>query len=128
VRRTLVTELFDLWLASDGLDLHAYQPPILAPASASSRGSRHLLACPVARWHATHGGAVTNLWHQEVELAEPVVRVLLRHLDGTRSLDALEDDAASVLADRSSQTIGTDGEEIVRAGVDLLARAGLLVG
>ena len=104
----LHAELLDLWLATGAIDLHVYEPPLGDGASARA------LACPVARWHARHGGAVTNRWHQEVALEEPLLRRVLALLDGSR-------DAAAVA--RDARCTDEDATAAVRA----LAAAALLV-
>lgn len=125
LRATLVRELFDLWLASDGLDLHAFEPPMT-----TSPGERPE-ACPVARWHAANGGSITNRWHHEVRLEEPIVTYLLGRLDGTRTIADLAVEAKAALARGPSSPAPVGPRELeglVRGAVDLLANAGLLVG
>lgn len=100
-------ELFDLWLSTGGIDLHVHEPPLGDGHSARPE------ACPVARWHALHGGTITNRWHQEVALADPVLRRALALLDGTRTAD----DLAGALGDAA----------VARASIAALARAALLV-
>lgn len=100
-------ELLDLWLSTGGVDLHVYEP-----ALGDGRFARPE-ACPVARWHALHGGTITNRWHQEVVLSDPVLRRVLPLLDGTRTAD----DLVALLGDAG----------IVRASLAALARAALLV-
>jgi SAM-dependent methyltransferase len=95
----LATELADLWLAGIGVDLHAREPILTAAVSS------HPVACPVARWHAVHGGPITNRWHQEVVLPEQVVRDVLGSLDGGRST----------------------ADPVVTASLVLLARSALLI-
>jgi hypothetical protein len=80
-RAALARELFDLWLATGALDLHVHEPALVVTAG------KRPLACPVARWHAVHGGAVTNRWHQEVRLDETPLRRVLAVLDGTRTME-----------------------------------------
>jgi SAM-dependent methyltransferase len=104
----LRSELFDLWLATGAVDLHAHEPPLADGTSARPT------ACPVARWHALHGGPVTNRWHQEVRLDEPQLRAVLGRLDGTRTVADVARDAACP-------------EAVVRAAVSALAAAALLV-
>jgi hypothetical protein len=116
----LAGELKDLWLASLGIDLHAREPEIASTVSSSP------LACPVARWQAAHGGPITNRWHQEVVLAEPVSRAVLARLDGHTSHLEL---AALVRAstpdlDRSAASVV---DSLLQAILDLLARSALLV-
>jgi hypothetical protein len=100
-------ELFDLWLSTGGIDLHVHEPTL--GDGLSSRPE----ACPVARWHAVHGGTITNRWHQEVVLSDPVLRRVLSMLDGTRTVD----DVGASLGQ----------PEIARASLQAIARAGLLV-
>jgi SAM-dependent methyltransferase len=96
-------EILDLWLLTGALDLVSHEPPI-GSTSPCPRG------CPVARWHAAHGGPITNRRHHEVVLVEPLVRAVLARLDGTQSIDAL------------AREMG----DLVRAAVELLARSALL--
>jgi SAM-dependent methyltransferase len=100
-------ELFDLWLSTGGIDFHAHEPSLGDGLSARPE------ACPVARWHAVHGGTITNRWHQEVVLADPLLRRVLSMLDGTRRAD----DVGAALG----------RPEIARASLQALARAALLV-
>ena len=100
-------ELFDLWLATGAVDLHAHEPSI-GDATRS-----HPLACPVARWHATHGGPVTNRWHQEVRLDGAPLRAVLAVLDGTRTMPAVAHAVGCTL-------------EVARASVEAIAAAALL--
>ena len=108
-RVRLRTELFDLWLATGAVDLHVHEPPLGDGASARPVG------CPVARWHAAHGGPITNRWHQQVELADAPLRPILSRLDGTRTVDEAARDA------------GCSGE-LAAAAVAALAASALLVG
>jgi SAM-dependent methyltransferase len=115
----LAAELFDLWLASGALDLHVHAPPLAAPA-----GERPL-GCPVARWHAAHGGPLTNRWHQEVRLEDAVSRWVLARLDGTRT-------AADVARELRGEPLGralTDAEAhaLLAAVFEQLRRSALLV-
>jgi hypothetical protein len=83
------------------------------------------MACALARWHAAHGGAITNAWHQEVRLDDPLLRVVLARLDGSRSTGDLARElgesgpAASLDADARLQ--------LARAAVEVLSSAALLV-
>jgi SAM-dependent methyltransferase len=99
-------ELFDLWLATCAIDPHVHEPPLAAAPSGRP------VACPVARWHAAHGGPVTNLWHHEVVLVDEPVRALLAALDGTRT---------------AAELAGSLGS-YVRAGLRLLADSALILG
>jgi Predicted methyltransferase regulatory domain len=76
---TLALELFDVWLATGGLDFR-----VDAPAIVSSPDDRPT-ACLLARWHARHGGTVTSRLHQEVLVPDAIVRWVLARLDGTRT-------------------------------------------
>jgi SAM-dependent methyltransferase len=102
-------ELFDLWLATGALALHAHEPTL-----AIVTGERPL-ACPVARWHAAHGGAITNHWHEEVRLEEAPLRRVLALLDGTRTAGELAAAAGG-------------SADMARASIEALAAAALLVG
>jgi SAM-dependent methyltransferase len=117
----LRAELFDLWLASGAVDLHVREPRLRGTLGAD----RHPLACALARWHAAHGGAITNAWHQEVRLDDPLLRVVLARLDGTRSTG----DLARELGE-SGHTASLDAGarlELAQAAVEALASAALLV-
>jgi SAM-dependent methyltransferase len=104
----LQKELFDLWLATGALELHTREPAIaVIPGDCP-------LACPVARWHALHGGAVTNRWHHEVRLADPVLRRVLALLDGRRTIDDVARAAGCAV-------------DTVRVSVAALAAAALLL-
>lgn len=117
---SLTGELLDVWLATSAIDLHVHEPPL-----AAAPGERPL-ACHVARWHAAHGGAVTNRWHQEVRIDDRVLRWTLARLDGARSAADL---ARELRRERFSAGI-TDPEleSVVRASLEQLAAAALLVG
>jgi SAM-dependent methyltransferase len=105
--QVLSEELFDLWLSTGALDFHVHEPTLGDGLSARPE------ACPVTRWHAVHGGTITNRWHQEVVLSDPVLRRVLSMLDGTRTVD----DVGAALGQR----------EIARASLQAVARAALLV-
>ena len=101
-------ELFELWLATGAVDLHAHEPALaVAP-------TERPLACPVARWHAHHGGAVTNRWHQEVRLDDALLRRVLSLLDGAHTL-------ADIAAAAGCSA------EVARASLEALAAAALVV-
>jgi SAM-dependent methyltransferase len=101
-------ELFDLWLATGALDLHAHE------AAFTVTPGECPLACPVARWHALQGGAVTNRWHQEVRLEQPTLRRVLGLLDGSRRVEDI-----AVAAGCPT--------EVARASVEALAESALVV-
>jgi SAM-dependent methyltransferase len=101
-------ELFDLWLATGALDLHVHEPTLaVAP-------TERPVACPVARWHALHGGPLTNRWHQEVRLDDAPLRRVLGLLDGTRTVTEVA-------------TAAGCSAEVARASVEALAAAALVV-
>jgi len=102
-------ELFDLWLATGAVDLHAYEPAL------GDGTSPRPIACPVARWHAKAGGPITNRWHQEVVLDDARLRTALALLDGTRTIGDIARDAHGPI-------------EIARGSVAALSAAALLVG
>jgi hypothetical protein len=118
-RASLRGELFDLWLATGAIDLHTFEPPL---AGADAERPR---ACPVARWHAVHGGTLTNRWHHEVRLPDRALVVLLGCLDGSRDAAA----ARQALRDAFPQADVTDDQldGVVRAGLERLASVALLV-
>lgn len=109
-------ELFDLWLATDALDLHVHTPA-LADGSAERP-----LACAVARWHAVHGGAITNRWHHEIVLDDELARAVLARLDGTKSI---ADIARELVAHDAPND--PDAESAVRGIVSMLASLSLIV-
>jgi Predicted methyltransferase regulatory domain len=105
----LAVETRDLWLAIDGIDLHDFAPPFDLTVTDKPK------ACPLARFLARTRQRITNRWHQEVVLREPVVHDVLAQADGSRSVAEL---ARIVSAD----------EELVRASLVVLAKSALLVG
>jgi SAM-dependent methyltransferase len=114
----LAEELYALWLATPGIDLHTCEPEFTTTVSDRPRTSA------VARWHAIEGGPVTNVWHQEVVLPDPIVRFLLGRLDGKTSLRELTRSVAS----RSEGRVSEEGARgIVDASLASLARAALLL-
>jgi SAM-dependent methyltransferase len=117
----LQTEVFDLWLATGAIDLHVREPRLRSGGD----GDHPPEACALARWHAAHGGAITNRWHQEVQLDDPLLRALLARLDGARSID----DLARELGE-TGPTASLDADsrrQLTRAGVEALASAALLI-
>lgn len=107
-------ELFDLWLATQALDLHVHAPTIADGSSDRPRAS------PVARWHAAHGGAITNLWHHEVVLEDDITRWVLARLDGTCT-------RAELAHDLVSQDGRAQPKALVRDVIAQLASLALLV-
>jgi SAM-dependent methyltransferase len=119
MRGALAGELFEVWLAAGGLELHAYEPALRTDVAILPRAS------PVARWRAANGGPITNVWHEEVRLAEPVVRFLLGRLDGTRDLAALVTDARAAVA--GAPLTEEELRSLVQGALALLASSALLV-
>ncbi len=117
----LAAELFELWIASPGIDLHLREPDFTTAVSGAP------CAGAVARWHAIEGGPVTNAWHQEVLLPEPVMRFVLGRLDGKTTTEEL----VQAVTERASGAVSVaraDAVAVVRASLDELAKAALLVG
>ncbi|HEX4447261.1 MAG TPA: hypothetical protein VH044_11015, partial [Polyangiaceae bacterium] len=82
------------------------------------------IACPVARWHAAHGGPITGRLHQEVLVPDAIVRWVLARLDGTRTQADLARDARSM-----GGASGISDDELTRvvaASLDRLAACALL--
>jgi SAM-dependent methyltransferase len=107
-------ELFDLWLATQALDLHLHAPTIADGAAERPR------ACPIARWHAEHGGAITNRWHHEVILEDDIARWVLARLDGTRT-------QGDLVRELVSQDGRAEPKALVRDVIAELASLALLV-
>jgi SAM-dependent methyltransferase len=116
---TLARALAELWVTCPGLDLHEREPELVTTVSPHPRASA------VARWHAIEGGPVTNVWHQEVALAEPVVRFILGRLDGKATVD---DVVRSVCEREGAKVSRAEARALVDASLELLARSALLVG
>ena len=68
---------------------------------------------------------VTNVWHQEVALAEPIVRFILGQLDGTRTVTEL---TRLVRDHEQTQLSDAETSAVVEGALQLLARAAVLVG
>ncbi len=120
-------ELFDVWLATQAIDLHLHSPVI---ADGSSERSR---ACPIARWHAAHRGAITNRWHHEVVLKDDIAKWVLARLDGTRTADDLARELVGGDLARPAQGFARPAQEsepraLVRGVIAQLASLALLVG
>jgi SAM-dependent methyltransferase len=110
--------LFDLWLAGAGVDLHVREPALAAGVSRSPTAN------PVARWHALEGGPITNAWHHEVALAEPVVAFVLSRLDGQTDVARL----AVAVRDRAAGRLTLEeASHVATASLALLAQSALLV-
>jgi SAM-dependent methyltransferase len=117
--RALGSELFDLWLATGTLDLYDHDLAVRSEA-----GERPV-ACPVARWHALHGGVVTNRLHHEVLVPDAVVRWVLGRLDGTRTQRDLVREARAL--DANAAVTDAELEPLVSACLDRLLACGLVV-
>ncbi len=112
----LAAELFDLWLATGSLD------PLVDPPALAAAGG--LVACPVARWHAAHGGVVTNRLHQEVAMPDAIVRWVLARLDGTRTQGDLVREARSL--DGAGATSDLELRQVIDASLERLAACALV--
>lgn len=111
-------DLFDLWLATGAIDLHAHEPALGDGRSPRPR------ATALARWRAATEGPITNLWHQEVRLEDRVVRDVLCRLDGSRSLGDL---ARELATEGPAATLDAPARlQLVRASVATLAASGLI--
>jgi len=119
-RRELASELFDLAIATGALDLYDHDLAVRSEAPARP------VACPVARWHAQHGGVVTSRLHHEVLVPDAIVRWVLARLDGTRTPRDLAREARSL--DASAALTDAELGGLVKASVDRLVACGLVVG
>ncbi len=117
--RALASELFELWLATGTLDLTAHDVEVR-----SSAGERPI-ACPVARWHARHGGVITNRLHEEVLVPDLFVRWVLGRLDGSRTRRDLVREARAL--DASAMATDSELDLLVSASVDRLLACSLVV-
>ena len=117
----VASELFELWIAGAGVDLHLREPELVSTVSRRPRAS------PVARWHAIEGGPVTNAWHQEVLLPDTVVRFVLGRLDGETTTEMLAR-AVRERAREGERVSEVEALSLVEASLAILAKAGLLVG
>jgi SAM-dependent methyltransferase len=89
------------------------------PHAAAEAGPRPAAFAP-ARWQAAHGTMVTNLYHEPIELNDPVMLQLLALLDGTRSRDQLLQSAGPAFA-------GAQGPTLLKQALGRFAHAALLV-
>ena len=106
VGRSLGMSLLRLYVSSRLIELHATPPAFTVVVS------ERPVASPLARLQARESTDVTNLRHEPVRLGD-AERVLLAHLDGTRS----RDEVLALVNDRST------GEAVL----DQFARRALLV-
>jgi SAM-dependent methyltransferase len=120
LREALRRDLLELWLASGAIDLVTRDVRVAGPADVGAS----LRASPLARWHAAHGGAITNAWHEEVRLDDPVLRTVLTLLDGRRSLDDVTRDLRA--AGPTATLAPGECARLVDASVRSLAAVALL--
>ena len=106
VGRSLGMSLLRLYMSSRIIELHATPPTFTVVVSGRP------VASPLARLQARDTTDVTNLRHEPVRLGD-AERVLLAHMDGTRS----RDEVLAMVNDRST------GEAVL----DQFARRALLV-
>jgi SAM-dependent methyltransferase len=118
-RGSLRDELFELWLATGAVELRTFEPALAGAHAPRPR------ACPVARWHAVHGGSITNRWHHEVRVLERPLLVLLALLDGARDPVGVRQALREAFAPAAVSDAELDA--LVRAGLERLASAALLV-
>ena len=110
----LVAEAF----VADEVILHVHPPPITETALERPRAS------PVACWQARRGGAIANLEHEPLQIADAEPRALLALLDGTRDRAALDAAVGAALGVDEPQARRRRIDEYVRQ----FARLGLLIG
>jgi SAM-dependent methyltransferase len=115
----LAAELFDVWLATASLDVLA------APTVFSTVAGERPVACPLARWQAGHGGAVTNRLHQAVLTPDAFVRWVLERLDGSRTRGDLTREARSL--DGLGAVSDPELRELVAVTVDRLVACALVI-
>jgi SAM-dependent methyltransferase len=120
-RIDLRSELLELWLSVDGIDLHDFDAPFEAAVSEKPE------ACPLARFQAQANEPITNRWHQEVVLAEPVVKEVLLRADGTRTIAEIARAVTGTATAATTTTTATADEDLVLACLLLLAKSALLV-
>jgi hypothetical protein len=121
--QSLASELLDLWLATGSLDLLVGSPVFSSVVSPAVTGRP--IACPVARWHAAHGGPITGRLHQEVLVPDAIVRWALARLDGTRTHADLAREARSM--EGAGEVSDDELARVVTASVARLAGCALLV-
>ncbi len=121
VARDFLRDLADLWLSTGGLDLSTREVQLAVREDLDGRPT----ACRLARWHATNGGPITNLLHQEVRLEDAAVRFVLERIDGTRTgRDLVKEVLASTFAAEDAAPPAAAVSIVVRS-LALLADAGL---
>ncbi|HEX3772169.1 MAG TPA: class I SAM-dependent methyltransferase [Polyangiaceae bacterium] len=115
----LARELFDVWLATGGLDVRAD-----APRFTATPGDRPV-ACPLARWVAAEGGIVTSRLHHEVLIPDAIVSWVLVRLDGTRTRADLAREARALVT--TGPPDDAELARLVEACVSRLAACAVLV-
>jgi methyltransferase-like protein/trans-aconitate methyltransferase len=96
-----------------------------SPPRIANRPGNRPAASPLARWQAREGDWVTTLLHDTIEL-DPLLRGLLRLLDGTRDRVSLATEMES--AARSGQfTLQSSVESALEEGLTKLAQAAVLL-
>lgn len=100
------------------VSLHSHRPPV-----AREPGERPI-ASPLARLEAARGLPVSTLLHTSYHLTDEQSRVLVTHLDGTRTRSELATTLAAAVPGLGTGDVILDGLE---ATLRKLARAGVLV-
>ena len=91
------------------------------PTVAAAAGERPTAFGP-ARWQATNSvEAITNVYHEVIELNHPALRPLLTRLDGTRTRE-------QILAESGTIFAGPNGPALLHSALDEFVRLALLVG
>lgn len=87
-------------------------------------------ASALARFQARAFSTVTNLRHQSVRLEDPLVRVFLQLLDGTRDRRTIAEDMAAALRQSgpAGANLAADVEKGVALNFDRVSRLALLEG
>jgi SAM-dependent methyltransferase len=97
------------------IELHSYAPPV-----AQTAGDRPA-ATALARAQNRRGGTVTNLWHENLALDDPVARQVLALLDGSRDratlLKALGEALPSTDAESRGESLERYLQSLVRLGL-----------
>jgi len=93
---------------------------LLQPPAVVAKGGPHPTAFAPAQWQARDGNIVANVYHDAVNLNEPIQRQLLLLLDGTRT-------RGHILAEMATSFGGGDRASQLEKVLDQLARAALLV-
>lgn len=129
----LKTALFRSY-AAGLLELHTYAPKVFREVT------ERPVASPLTRWQTSQANFVSSLFHTAVRVEEPLVRELIRLLDGSRDRDALLL-ALEASIDRQRLASGAQGKPIaldaparqmlrdaLEQNLAKLSRMGLLVG